>query len=103
MMEACAEIVEEGLVAGIKATIELKLSSKYTREEIDLYINNFIEKSGFIPEEIKKIGIIVSYDMERTFDWKGLRLLIWAWVLYRMFVGMCHCIRFKVKKVCKVY
>ena len=52
MMEVCADIVEEGLVAEIKATIEAKLSGKYTREEIDLYINNFIENSGFVPEEI---------------------------------------------------
>ena len=67
MMEVCSDIVEEGLVAEIKATILKKLFGKYTEEEIDLHIKNFIENTGSVPDEIKKIGITVSYDM----GWNG--------------------------------
>ena len=67
MIELCGEIVEEGLKPEIQAKIEVKLGGKLTREEIDIYINNFIVNTEFVPEEIKKIGIIVIYDM----GWNG--------------------------------
>ena len=47
----------------ICATIKSKLGLEYSPDEIKEYISNFESNSGFIPDKIKKVGIIMSYDM----------------------------------------
>lgn len=64
LMEVCVKIVKGGLIAEIKATITKKLGTKYTEEEVIMYIQNCISNSGYFPEEIKAIGVIASYDMK---------------------------------------
>ena len=57
------EIIDEGLENEIEATIKYELSEEYTAAEIQTYIKNFREDKGFIPERIKKLPIVASYDM----------------------------------------
>ena len=63
IMDECQAIINEGLWNEIRATIKSKLGSKYPMEEMEQLITNFKTNTGFIPEEIKQLGIIVSYDM----------------------------------------
>ena len=62
-MEECQEIIDEVLGEEIRATIKLKLGSKYSPKEVEDYIFNFESNSGFILGEIKIIRIIVRYDI----------------------------------------
>ena len=63
IMDEYESIINEGLWAEIRAAIKSELGSKYSPEEIEVFISNFKENKGTIPEEIKIIGITVSYDM----------------------------------------
>jgi len=52
------------MIGEIKATIKEKLEGKYTEEEVDKAMDDFInEKWEDVPADILKIGITVSYDM----------------------------------------
>ena len=52
IIELCEVIVEEGLKMEIRAEIEAKLKGKYTSDEIDVYIQNFINDEPDIPDDI---------------------------------------------------
>ena len=52
IIELCEVIVEEGLMMEIRAEIEAKLKGKYTSDEIDVYIHNFINDEPDIPNDI---------------------------------------------------
>ena len=61
--DVCTKIFEEGSKEEIKAAILEILDSKFTKEKVTMYANNFLANNGFITNEIKKIGIIASFDM----------------------------------------
>ena len=63
IMEECQAVIDEGLGEEIRATIKSKLGLEYSPNEINEYISNFYSNSGFIPDKIRSVGIIVSYDM----------------------------------------
>ena len=53
IMSQCQEMIDEGLLNEIRATIKTKLGSKYSSDKIEEYIRNFKSNNGFIPDEIK--------------------------------------------------
>ena len=69
------EIIDEGFDQDIKASIQDELKGEYSDAEIEEYITNYIQDSGFIPDKIKQLPIVASYDMrwnkrstERVYD-----------------------------------
>jgi len=64
VIAVATSIMEEAMIGEIKATIKEKLEGKYTEEEVDKAMDDFInEKWDDVPADILKIGITVSYDM----------------------------------------
>ena len=57
------EIVDEGFEKEIKASIQHELKDEYSDEEIEVFVTNYLQDSGFIPDKIKKLPIVASYDM----------------------------------------
>ena len=59
-----AQIFKELMELEIRATITETLKKTYTDEEIDRYVSYFLDgKYEQLPTEIRKVGIIVSFDM----------------------------------------
>lgn len=62
-MDVCAEMIKEGWRREMKSAIKEKVGGKFTEEEGDFYISNFIANSRCISDEIKVITIKTSYEM----------------------------------------
>lgn len=63
VLEECNKIIEEGLKQEIAETIKVLLEGKYSNDLIAKYIVAYFNNSDDLPEEIKYVGISVSYDM----------------------------------------
>lgn len=63
IIEVCAKIEVEGLVEETKATIKKKLGDTYSDDKLNTFTNSFFLNKGGIPEDIKIIAIITSFDM----------------------------------------
>ena len=65
VIAVATSIMEEAMIGEINATIKDKMDGKYTEEEIDKAMEDFInEKWEDVPAHTLKIGITVSYDIE---------------------------------------
>ena len=63
IIQLCREIIDKGLKMEIKATIVETLAGKYTTNEIEKYVDHFMNDKSDIPTDILNIGIGISYDM----------------------------------------
>ena len=64
MLDLCNLILGEALSEEIKATMQHELENVYTKEVIDVAINNFLNGNySSLPTDVLSIGISVSFDM----------------------------------------
>ena len=63
LIAVCKEVVTEGLQMEIAETIREKLEGKYTKSQIEKFIVNYNNKTGYVPDELNTLGLAVSYDM----------------------------------------
>ena len=64
ILDECYKILEEDMNEEIIATIKNKLKGSYSDADIMKYSNDFIQrKFDNLPDELKSVGIEVSYDM----------------------------------------
>ena len=56
-------IVDDGFESEIWSNIKHELLGEYTDVKISEYVRHFKHDTGFIPNKIKKIAIVASYDM----------------------------------------
>ena len=57
------DIIKEGFDMEIKASIEHELKGYYSDADIEKYVMNYFNDSGFISDKIKLLPIIASYNM----------------------------------------
>jgi len=64
ILDECTKILDEAMNEEIVATIHNKLKGSYSDADIKKYSNDFIQrKFDNLPDELKSVGIEVSYDM----------------------------------------
>ena len=64
IMEISSDVMKTAFKEEVVATIKEKLKGKYTEDEINKHAKKFIdEKDEELPDEIRQVGIAVSYDM----------------------------------------
>lgn len=56
-------IIDQVIEKEIEATIQYELKGEYSDDEILKHVQYFQENEGFIPEIIKKVEVVASYDM----------------------------------------
>lgn len=63
IIDICVKIVGEGLVEDLKATSVAKIGNMYTSEEVETYTANFLRNIGYIPDEVRVVNVIASFDL----------------------------------------
>ena len=64
ILDLCDLVLAESLKKEIIATIHHELGNKYDEKQTEMFINDFFNaKYDDVPEEIRTIGISVSFDM----------------------------------------